>query len=945
MKKLLLGMPIFIASVCSAAFKTDYLTATASETVSGPISINGVVTVGSTTADSNSLVKVYKDHAITINTNITLNATEQFGSANSFYLNGDVIGYWIYPYRTINGTKVFPTAGVFGTTITISQDGNSVSLNWGSPTGTVDGYYLVRRFVGIFDPPSYDYYDAGNVFSAYDDGGDAQITWTALPSSVAPNPSSYPETDYVNYINGSNIYAFNGNGKGYFGAGGYFGGNVGIFVATPTAKLDMAATSGNETVAKITTLEHTSSNPNDFSIYDSVGVEVAGLAAWSGGGGAHGYGSVVLGSSGSAGIRLGEIGGRNALNNYRVCDFIFQTGGAADKGEIVAFLGSGSGAFQYAQFWGINGSGFGGLSTATAKVHIAAGTTSPGTAQIKLNAGSILSTPELGAIEYNGTDIFLSTGTTATTRSKFVRVDPTVSSFTSGRIPFTAANAILKDTSDMSYSAGTITLSTLTVNNTATLGTTTVNGKLTVKGAIDPISVSLSSNTLFPTTSFYFESAAGQNSGVAQGNLGRLIYNNSTKTWQASVNGGAYTTISTVSAAGLLPNNVVDGSSITKQGYLTAGTNITLTPGAGILTIAASGSSGGGYAIEPATVTIKANQGLTATFLNVTTSATINSLLTGTTIQMSSGNISGELDVMSNFGIGGPVAGNLTNNKFAIIGDLLQWYMKSVNAGADAKIWQFQANSSGVLSFSANSDSFGGASDWLTVARSGAIPTNINFPNGKLAIGSQTPTANLHITAGAAGASSAPLKINSGTKQTTAEAGTIEYNGNWYATKSNAIRFSQGGILFDHYVDTGNATTVETDLYSDSIAANTLDANGCKVLGQYGGIFVNSTSTKQLKVYLGTTTIFDTGALTISAASDFVLNVTIVRDGTGSVRTITAASLTGASTGSYANYVLVGGLSFSGANTLKITGTAAGVGAATNDIVAKMAFVEYKAPQ
>lgn len=49
-----------------------------------------------------------------------------------------------------------------------------------------------------------------------------------------------------------------------------------------------------------------------------------------------------------------------------------------------------------------------------------------------------------------------------------------------------------------------------------------------------------------------------------------------------------------LTAGGLITNSLVDGSSITKQGLLTAGSNITLTPGAGTLTIAASGTGGGG---------------------------------------------------------------------------------------------------------------------------------------------------------------------------------------------------------------------------------------------------------------------------------------------------------------------------------------------------------------
>lgn len=51
--------------------------------------------------------------------------------------------------------------------------------------------------------------------------------------------------------------------------------------------------------------------------------------------------------------------------------------------------------------------GVGGVTTMTGKVHIAASNGSAGTAPIKLTAGAILSTPEAGAIEFDGTDLYL----------------------------------------------------------------------------------------------------------------------------------------------------------------------------------------------------------------------------------------------------------------------------------------------------------------------------------------------------------------------------------------------------------------------------------------------------------------------------------------------------------------------------------------------------------
>lgn len=151
-----------------------------------------------------------------------------------------------------------------------------------------------------------------------------------------------------------------------------------------------------------------------------------------------------------------------------------------------------------------------------------------------------------------------------------------------------------------------------------------------------------------------------------------------------------------------------------------------------------------------------------------------------------------------------------------------------------------------------------------------------------------------------------------------------------------------GGTIFNHFADAGNTTTAETDLYSDSIPASALGTNGDKLDATYGCIFVNSTSTKQLKLYFGGTAIFDTGALTISASSEISMEVLIIRVSSTVVRYVVRAVTTGASTGAYSAVGELTGLTLSNANVLKITGTAAGVGAATNDIVAKASTVEWK---
>jgi hypothetical protein len=143
------------------------------------------------------------------------------------------------------------------------------------------------------------------------------------------------------------------------------------------------------------------------------------------------------------------------------------------------------------------------------------------------------------------------------------------------------------------------------------------------------------------------------------------------------------------------------------------------------------------------------------------------------------------------------------------------------------------------------------------------------------------------------------------------------------------------GLLFAHYADAGNVTTGETDLYSDSIPGGTLSTAGTAICARYGGIFVNSSSTKDLRVYFGGSLIFDSGALTTSAATSWDISVMIVSESATVIRATVSATLTGASTSAFATTTRLTGLTLSGSTTLKITGQAGGSGPATNDIVAK----------
>lgn len=189
-----------------------------------------------------------------------------------------------------------------------------------------------------------------------------------------------------------------------------------------------------------------------------------------------------------------------------------------------------------------------------------------------------------------------------------------------------------------------------------------------------------------------------------------------------------------------------------------------------------------------------------------------------------------------------------------------------------------------------------------------------NYFNGKVGIGTNNPGTALEVNgiiAVKSGASSALARV--------------------------------GGAIFDHYADVNNGTTVETDLYTDTIAASTLGTNGDKIIAQYGGIFTGSaTSTQQLKVYFGGTVIFDSGALAIGVATpNWDIKVTAIRASSSVVRCSVTLITSSAALLGAAQYTAVTGLTLTNTQIIKITGTAAGVGAGSNQITASEGTVSW----
>jgi hypothetical protein len=84
-----------------------------------------------------------------------------------------------------------------------------------------------------------------------------------------------------------------------------------------------------------------------------------------------------------------------------------------------------------------------GVTSATARLHLPAGTTATGRAPLKFNSGSLMSSPEVGAVEFL-TNKWYGTITTGTARKEFTLNDIAL---TSGRIPYATTDGRLTDDS------------------------------------------------------------------------------------------------------------------------------------------------------------------------------------------------------------------------------------------------------------------------------------------------------------------------------------------------------------------------------------------------------------------------------------------------------------------------------------------------------------------
>jgi hypothetical protein len=256
----------------------------------------------------------------------------------SSYVNTDTVQYRIYTKESVGGNTIFSSTYTETNSYTFTGDSESANISWAS-VAHASGFRIFRSFnYGSYD----NYIDVGAVAAYEDDNGFATTTWLSGDESTA-TPTSQDINTRLCYDDGTYFWNLHSDGNLY--AANITVNNALTISGTTTFAGGINANGG----FNVYTTEHSSANPSDIALYDSYDREVVGLAAWNGGGGTGGYGTVVVNSYCSGGAqRLGEIGGKNTYNGYRLADFIFQTGSSADTGEIVAVLGAGGGSFAYA---------------------------------------------------------------------------------------------------------------------------------------------------------------------------------------------------------------------------------------------------------------------------------------------------------------------------------------------------------------------------------------------------------------------------------------------------------------------------------------------------------------------------------------------------------------------------------------------------------------------
>jgi cytoskeletal protein CcmA (bactofilin family) len=219
---------------------------------------------------------------------------------------------------------------------------------------------------------------------------------------------------------------------------------------------------------------------------------------------------------------------------------------------------------------------------------------------------------------------------------------------------------------------------------------------------------------------------------------------------------------------------------------------------------------------------------------------------------------------------------------------------------------------------------------------------NINSSGNWFFGGATSASSTVHIKAGSATANTAPLQLTSGPLETVIRGGLHEYNNAHYLSSSALNRYAPGGSIADFTTDVGNSGSAETDLFTYTTKASTLSATGEKLVFTItGNIIGSATASRTINLYFAGTNIGTVAAATISTTGNFRAIVDVIRTGSTTARTSTSISVDNLTLATPITETDLTGLTFTNTNIIKITGTSSGTGSATNDIVAKLGWINW----
>jgi Chaperone of endosialidase len=505
-----------------------------------------------------------------------------------------------------------------------------------------------------------------------------------------------------------------------------------------------------------------------------------------------------------------------------------------------------------------------GVTTTSAALHLKAGTAGVGNAPLKFTSGTNLTTPEAGVVEYDGTNLYITdssaTRKTISTVSSSGAFSPAAGTAAAPTYSFTG------DSNTGLYSAGADSIG-VAANGAQifTLAATGLVSPTTGGGAV----TTAAGTAALPTYSFAgdldtgwwrpgADTMAASTAGVERmridstGNVGigassmtsKLEINSSASPNNRNVKLAENTISNGASSYFRGDNNgssfpvVLENRDVTAALTQSVGetTNMSYTGGA-----SAAVASGEWYFVKEQEWTSTATTQDSSYVLRTTTDGSMNEKLRVTSAGF--------------MGIGTSAPTNPLHIYSTTADSLLFERAGSNNANI-----QYKNNTYSIFAGMAPAGSFAiGLTSSLATS-----PIAVFSQGGKFGMGTNVPTARIHITAGTAAASGAPLKFNAGTNMTTPEAGAIEFDGtNLYYTDSTPTRrtiasaTSTGGSITASTIYGGSASTGNLVLDSTSNASkgNVIIAPSGGNVGigtsSPAGMLANSSTTRSDQVGTG----------------------------------------------------------------------------------------------